>query len=46
MLVGEDIFFLTENEKNQKRLIKSLKNKVHFRIAGNETGSEIIYKSF
>ena len=43
---GGYILFLTENEKNQKRLIKSLKNKVHFRIAGNETGSEIIYKSF
>ena len=43
---GGYILFLTENEKNQKRLVKSLKNKVHFRISGNEAGSEIIYKSF
>ena len=43
---GGYILFLTENEKNQRRLIKSLKNNVHFKISENHKGSEIIYKSF
>lgn len=43
---GGYILFLTENEKNQRRLIKSLKNNVYFKISENHKGSEIIYKSF
>jgi D-glycero-alpha-D-manno-heptose-7-phosphate kinase len=42
---GGYILFLTQNEKNQKKLIKALKNRVHFKLIENTHGSKIIYNN-
>ena len=42
---GGYILFLSKNENDQKKLIRKLRNKVFFKLALNEHGSEITYKT-
>ena len=42
---GGYMLFISKNQKDQKKLIKNLKNKIYFKFKLNNSGTKIIYQS-